>query len=129
MRRLQRHVTILALGAVLGLGCADAITLTASNFDVDPSPAFPGDEVEVHFVLTLLPTQSHTMVVFFGNTEHMRVTSDQRPPVPVRLDLGDAADLIDQHGTGNHAIYVEIHASDRAITTPPRNLELRQSPR
>lgn len=132
MSRLQRILTVVALGAVLGTtGCREAVTLTATNFDVQPNPAFPGDQVEVRFVLTLVPLQSHTMIVFIGDAEHMRVTREQRPSIPVRLDLGDAADLIDEYGVGNHPVSVEIHANhaDRAIETQSEVLELRESPR
>lgn len=132
MSRLQLVLTVVALGAVLGMtGCREAVTLTATNFDVQPNPAFPGDQVEVSFVLTLLPVQSHTMIVFIGEAEHMRVTRDRTPPIPVRLDVGDAADLISEYGVGNHTVSVEIHAnhSDQAIETQSRTLELRESPR
>ena len=100
------------LAALLGTTACQEFHLSTSNLEIGPSPAIPGDMVVASFRLRLLPIQSHTMIVFIDSEEHLRVTSDQAPAFPVVLELGDAADLIARYGTGDHFVFIEVHANE-----------------
>ncbi|MGH7449202.1 MAG: hypothetical protein ACRELT_16635, partial [Longimicrobiales bacterium] len=81
------------------------------------SPAVPGDAVTATFLLSLIPTQRHTIIVIIDDTEHMRVTSSEPPAIPVVLEIGDAADLIEVYGTGEHDAHILVHANDESART------------
>jgi hypothetical protein len=104
-------------------GCED-FHMSASDLAISPSPAVPGDAVTATFLLSLLPTQRHTIIVIIDETEHMRVTSSEAPSIPVVLQLGDAADLIEAYGTGEHDAYIIVHANDDASRTQSARFEL-----
>jgi hypothetical protein len=104
-------------------GCGD-FHMSASDLAISPSPAVPGDTVTATFLLSLLPTQRHTIIVIIDGTEHMRVTSSEAPSIPVVLQLGDAADLIEAYGTGEHAASIIVHANDDVSRTQSRRFEL-----
>lgn len=107
-----------ALGIILaGSGCGQDIILSTSNLEIGPDPAQPGDVVVASFILTLVPTQSHTIIVFIDDTEHLSVTSSEPPAAPTLLEIGDAADLIDTYGTGVHSAYVEVRLNERNETS------------
>ncbi|HEX6309266.1 MAG TPA: hypothetical protein VFZ69_13815 [Longimicrobiales bacterium] len=114
--RIQRIRTrALAAGlaaAVAAVGCGGDFHLSASDLQIGPDPAVPGDLVVATFVLRLIPTQSHTIIVMIDDTEHMRLTSDQAPMNPVILDIGDAGDLIADYGTGDHTMYILVNANE-----------------
>lgn len=116
----------LAAACVLAIGCSD-FHMTTSDLSIAPNPAVPGDNVVASFLLSLVPTQSHTIIVIIGDSEHMRVTSSQPPAVPVVLQLGDAAELISEYGAGEHDVRVVVHAGDEASRTQSVRLQLNAS--
>lgn len=127
MRGRRRVRTVgLAATCLLAIGCSD-FHMTSSDLTITPNPAVPGDNVVASFLLSLVPTQSHTIIVIIDDSEHMRVTSSQPPPVPVVLQLGDAAGLISEYGAGEHDVHVVVHASDEAARTQSVRLQLNTS--
>jgi hypothetical protein len=99
-----------ALIVVLGVatGCGEDFHLSVSNLEIGPDPAGPGDMVQATFLASMLPPQSHAVYVFIDGAEHTSLSFDEGPAIPVVLQLGDAADLIDAYGSGAHAAYVEV---------------------
>lgn len=119
-----------ALGILLaGAGCGGDLVLSTSNLEIFPNPARPGDMVVASFILTLIPTQRHTIVVYVDDTEYLRVTSADPPDAPMLLDIGDAADLIAAYGTGSHSAYVQVLLDDRdeAARTQSAGFELQET--
>ena len=118
-----------ALVAMLALtACLDDFHLSASDLDIGPNPAVPGDVVVASFIVSLIPVQRHTVIVTIDNTEHLRVTSNERPPIPYLITLGDAADLIATYGAGAHVARVEVRAEDKgeSARTQSASFELQQ---
>lgn len=104
---------VLGLGLILaGTGCGEDFLLSASDLEIGPDPARPGDAMVATLLVTLIPTQQHTYILFIDEEEHLRVSSDEQPAIPVIIELGDAADLIDAHGTGAHTAFVEVRLDD-----------------
>jgi hypothetical protein len=97
--------------------CGGDFHMSTSNVDVTPVSASPGDVLVVRFLLSLLPPQSHTMVVFIDDTEHMRLTVDGAPDIPVVIELGAAVDLLSRYGAGVHSLYIQVRANDEDETT------------
>lgn len=120
------RMALVAAVAVLAIGCGD-FHMTTSDLSLAPNPAVPGDNVVASFLLSLVPTQSHTIIVIIDDSEHMRVTSSQAPPVPVVLELGDAAELISEYGAGEHDVHIVVHAGDEASRTQSVRLQLNAS--
>lgn len=119
-----------ALAATLVLtACLGGFTLSASNLEIAPNPAAPGEIVVASFFVVLAPVQRHTVVVMIDNREHRRVTSSDDPPRPYVITLGDAADLISTYGSGTHAAHVEVRAEDANETARTRSVtfELRDA--
>ncbi|HUG39153.1 MAG TPA: hypothetical protein VMM12_01645 [Longimicrobiales bacterium] len=111
--RRWKSALVLALGLILaGTGCSDDFLLSASDLEIGPDPASPGDAMVATLLVTLIPTQHHTYVLFIDEEEHLRVSSDEQPAIPVIIELGDAAALIDAYGTGAHTAYVEVRLDD-----------------
>ena len=121
-----RTVTIALTALVMPglMGCGGDFHLSTSNLDIGPNPAVPGDMVVASFLVSLLPTQNHTIVVIIDDEEHMRVESNDPPPIPVVIQLGDAADLIATYGLGDHEVYIQVHARDEAARTQSVVLQL-----
>ena len=129
MSRLRGSMIVVAFAAILGVaGCRD-FHLSTAGLDIGPNPAFPGDTVVASFILDLIPAQRHTIIVHIDDTELMRVTDSAAPTIPVILELGDAADIIADHGVGEHVLQVEVQAHDSGGSTRTRAvvLELRES--
>lgn len=111
--RRWKGVLVLALGLIFaGIGCSDDFLLSASDLEIGPDPASPGDAMVATLLVTLIPTQQHTYILFIDEEEHLRVSSDEQPAIPVIIELGDAADLIDAHGSGAHTAYVQVRLDD-----------------
>lgn len=116
--------------AVLAItACFGDFHLSASNLEVGPNPAVPGDVVVASFLVMLSPIQQHTVRIMIDDTEHVAVTSTEQPPQPYVITLGDAADLIAAHGAGTHSMRVEVRAeeSNRTARTKAASFELRQT--
>lgn len=112
-----RSTLILAL-ALPGLsGCGGDFHLAASNLEIGPNPAVPGDMVVASFLIGLLPPENHTIIFIIDDEEHLRIESNEPPPIPYVIPLGDAADLIDTYGLGEHDAYVQVHARDDVART------------
>lgn len=111
---------------LLVTGCTD-LHLSARELVISPNPAVPGEAVTATFVLSLIPVQAHTIIVVIDDIEHLRETSSDAPDIPVVLDLGDAADLIAEYGTGAHAARIIVHVDDEVTRTRSVNFELNES--
>ena len=118
-----------AFAAALAMAACKEFHLSASNLEIGPNPAVPGDVVVASFVVTLAPLQRHTIRVIIDSTEHVAVTSTERPPIPYVLTLGDAADLISAYGEGTHSAHIVVRAedADRTARTQSFSFELRQA--
>lgn len=116
--------TVLAVAA-----CFGDFHLSASQLEIGPNPAVPGDVVVVSFVVMLSPIQRHTVRVMIDDTEHVAVTSSEQPRQPSVITLGDAADLIATYGIGTHSVRVEVRAEEenRTAKTRTASFELRQA--
>ncbi|MGH7678313.1 MAG: hypothetical protein ACRENU_07600 [Gemmatimonadaceae bacterium] len=116
-------VAMLALTA-----CLDDFHLSASNLDIGPNPAVPGDTLVASFLVSMIPVQRHTVIVTIDNAEYLRVTSNERPPIPYVITLGDAADLIATYGAGAHVARVEVRAEEKgeSARTQSVSFELQQ---
>ena len=124
----SKTVSVATFAAVIAtLACFGDFHLRASNLQIGPNPAVPGDVVVASFIVAVTPVQRHTIVFWIDNTEHTRVTSNEAPPIPYVLTLGDAADLISEYGAGMHAAYVEVRAEeeDETARTQAVGFELR----
>lgn len=115
----RRWVTIaLAALAMPGLmGCGGDFHLSTSTLTISHNPAVPGDMVVASFLMNLIPTERHTIIVIIDDAEHLRLESNEPPPIPVVIQLGDAAGLIDTYGLGEHEMYVQVHARDEMART------------
>lgn len=96
--------------------CSD-FHMAASSLDIGPNPAVPGDMVVASFLLSLVPTTNHTIVFIIDDTEHLRIESNAAPSIPVIIEVGSAADLIDMYGAGDHEAYVRVFANDDSART------------
>jgi len=115
------------LAVVLAItACLGDFHLSASNLNVAPIPARPGDVVTISFSLSILPLQPHTIKVIIDDQEYLRVSSSEQPSSPFVMTLGDAADLIAEFGTGTHSMYVEVVAEEEneSARTQPVGFEL-----
>jgi hypothetical protein len=122
-----RAATIAALAMPGLMGCGGDFHLSASTLDIGPNPAVSGEMVVASFFMSLLPTQNHTIVVIIDDEEHLRFESNEPPPIPVVIQLGDAADLIATYGLGDHEVYVQVHARDEAARTQSVVLQLTEA--
>jgi hypothetical protein len=116
------------LVAMLAFAACKDFHLSASNLDIGPDPAVPGDIVVASFFLGLVPVQRHTVIVMIDNEEHLRVTSNEAPPIPYEITLGDAADLIAEYGVGTHSVFIIVRAEEKGETARTRSVgfELQQ---
>lgn len=119
---------VAALAALLALACSE-FHLSASQLQVGPNPAVPGDVVVASFFLSLIPMQRHTVRVMVDGKQHLSLTSTEPPAIPFLITLGNAADLIATYGAGSHSVHVEVRAedADRTARTQAVGIELRQS--
>lgn len=124
----SRLVSWACCAALLAIAGCNNFHISTSDLAISPNPAAPGDAVVASFILNLVPQQSHTVIVVIDDTEHLRVTSSDDTRAPITIQLGDAADLIAQYGTGEHAAYVRVIAneSDEATRTQAVGFELRE---
>ena len=113
------------------IACSDlgSLRLRASDLEIGPNPAVPGDQVVATLIVLLAPVQPHTVVLTINGTEHSRISSSEAPPLPYVIQLGDAADLIATYGTGTHFARVEVHAEDanESASTRSVSFELRDA--
>jgi hypothetical protein len=116
-RRQLSSTMAVVFAAMLGTTACQEFHLSTSNLEIGPTPAIPGDTVVASFRLRLLPIQSHTIIVFIDGEEHLRVTNNQAHVNPVVVELGAATDLIAQYGTGDHAVFIEVHANEANEST------------
>lgn len=107
---------VCAGGLIVAGGCGSDLLLSASNLDIGPNPARPGDAVIASVVVTLVPTQRHTIRLTIDGAEHLSVTNDEAPGVLTILELGDAADLLTAYGEGEHTAQVEVQVHDGGQT-------------
>lgn len=129
-KAVRRGVGLLAIALAGACGLLEGFHLSASNLQVGPNPAVPGDEVMASVFVDITPLERHTIILAINDTEHLRVTSDQEPTNPVILILGDAADLIAEYGTGMHSARVEVIAEEkgRSARTQSYTFELKAAP-
>ena len=110
---------LLATAACSDLG---GLRLRASDLQIGPNPAVPGDQMVATLIVLLAPVQPHTVVLTINGTEHSRFASSDAPPIPYVIELGDAADLIAAYGTGTHSARVEVHAEEANETARTRSV-------
>lgn len=131
MRRSKalRGVTLAAL--LVSTACSEfgGFRLRASNLEIGPNPAVPGDQMVATVIVILAPVQRHTVILTINDTEHSRVTSSDAPTIPHVISLGDAANLIATYGTGTHSARVEVHADEanESARTQSVTFELRDA--
>lgn len=112
-RRRWRGTLLVTIAlAVASSGCEEFL-LSASNLDIGPNPAEPGELMVATVLVSMLPTQPHTIFFFVDGEEYLRVSSDDAPQIPVILDLGDAADMIAEFGVGVHSAHVVVRMDDQ----------------
>jgi hypothetical protein len=131
---MRRSKTIrraaLMVGAILATSaCFGDFHLSATNLQIGPNPAVPGDELVASVLIALVPTQRHTIILRIDDTEHLRVTSNEAPAIPTLIQMGEASALITQYGVGTHTAYVEVRAEDEDETarTQAVGFELREA--
>lgn len=108
----RARVTLLSLAVAAAAGCGDDLHLSVVQLDVGPDPARPGDRVQASVEVNILPAQRHGIFVFIEGEEHLRQSGDGQPPVPLILELGDAAALIETYGVGEKEVYVEVRLQE-----------------
>lgn len=120
----------MALALVLALpGCKPDLQLAATNLQVTPDPAQPGQAVTFTFHLTILPAQGYTVIAFIDEVEHTRVTGFSAHDGLFPVEVGAATDLIAQYGLGTHEGAVEVRLDDRnRSATAARTFTLEESP-
>ena len=125
-KALRVVALVVAIAACSELG---SFRLSASNLEIGPNPAMPGDQVVASFILLLAPVQRHTVILIINNMEHSRVTRDETPPLPYIITLGDAAGLIATYGAGVHSARVEVRAEEEgeSARTQTASFELREA--
>lgn len=118
-----------ALAVLAMVSCSSGSHLSASNLQIGPNPAGPGDVVMASVDILVSPVQRHTIILTIDGSEHFRATSSEAPERPFVINLGDAADLIASYGTGVHAARVEVRAeeSSERARTQSAGFELRAS--
>jgi len=122
---LARAVLVLS-SALVTSGC-DEFHLSTQNLEVAPNPARPGETVVASVFVEVIPVQRYTVTLFIDGQEQLSTTAEESPAAPLVLELGDAADLIQAYGVGQHTVYVEVRAEDRSSRTADYLFELRQT--
>ena len=128
--RGSKTTRVALLAATIAMSaCFKDFHLAASNLQIGPNPAAPGDIVVASVFLSVVPLQRYTIRVFVDETEHLELNSSEEPSDPTLITLGDAADLIAAYGLGAHSVHVVVRAedADRTARTQPVALELRQA--
>lgn len=123
-KALAAVVTLIAMAS-----CLSDSHLSASNLEIAPSPAVPGDVVVASVDVMVVPVQRHVVVLTIDGTEHVRVTNTTAPDSPQLITVGAAADLIATYGAGVHTARVEVRAEESGETarTQTASFELRQA--
>ena len=126
----RRGVGLLAIALMTACGLLEGFHLSASNLQVGPNPAVPGDKLMASVFVDITPLERHTIILTINDIEHLRLTSNQEPTTPVVMVLGDATDLIAEYGTGTHFARVEVIADEkgRSAKTQSQSFELRSAP-
>lgn len=118
-----------AVGLVAIGACFSDLHLSASNLEIGPNPAVPGDLVVASVLVIVNPLQRHTIILTIDGAEHFRATSNEAPALPFLITLGDAADLIATYGPGTHSARVEVRAEEanEVARTQTASFELSQA--
>ena len=126
---VRRWVGVLAL-VTSACGLLEGFHLSASNLQIGPNPAVPGDEVIATFFIDIAPLMRHEIILRIDDQEHVRITGTEEPSRPYVLSLGDAADLIAEYGTGMHSARIEVRVDekDESARTQSFSFELRSAP-
>lgn len=119
-----------ALALVLAApGCGPDLRLAATDLQISPNPAQPGDTVVFAFMLTVIPAQGFTVIARIDGTERARVSGFEAVDGPMVIVVGDAGALISQYGLGMHLGAVEVRLDDGArAATANRTFVLEESP-
>lgn len=129
-KAVRNGMGLLAIAlAASACGLLGGFHLSASNLQIGPNPAAPGDEVVATFNMSIAPLERYSVILLINGAEHVRVTSSSTPSTPYILVLGDAADLITKYGTGAHSARIEVLAEEQneRARTQSYNFELRTS--
>jgi hypothetical protein len=125
--RLNRQLAAAAVGIVLGTAaCSDSLTFQIAALEVAPSSAQAGDSVAFEFILTVIPSRTVDLTAFIDGEIHQTQTITGAFNGPFEWTLDDAADLIDQYGTGLHTGQVRavVREDNRSLETSPVSFEL-----
>ncbi len=125
--RLNRLWAAATIGTVLGLpGCSDSLTFRIAGLEVVPSSAQAGDQVAFEFILTVIPSRTVDLTAFIDGETYKTQTITGAFDGPFEWTHGDAADLVDQYGTGLHTAQVRAvdRESNRSVQTNPVTFEL-----
>ena len=124
---MNRLLAAAAVGIVLGTAaCSDSLTFQIAALEVAPSSAQAGDSVGFEFMLIVIPSRTVDLTAFIDGEIHHTQTITGAFNGPFTWTLDDAADLIDQYGTGLHTAQVRAvdRESNRSVETSPVSFEL-----
>lgn len=116
---LSRAATVLLGGALLGCGLTSDVTIEAFNLQVVPSPAQEGDLVSFNLTLTVIANGDVTLTASIDDQVHATTAAPRLFSGVYTWEIGDAGDLIDEYGLGDHTARIRVHdpASDRTATS------------
>ena len=116
---LAKVLTVGLCCVLLGCGLGTDVTIEAFDLQVVPSPAQEGDFVSLYFTLTVVASGTVVLAAMIDDEEYSTQTAPRLFSGVFEWGLGDAGDLIDRFGLGDHTVQVQVRApdSDRVATT------------
>jgi hypothetical protein len=112
----SKAMRVAVAATLASTACLGDLHLSASQLEISPVSAVPGDVVVASVLINVVPAQRNTIILTIDDKEHHRVTSNQAPAIPYVITLGDAADLIATYGTGVHSARIEVRAEEAGET-------------
>ncbi len=113
--RIRRFLPALLLASGLmapGLSGCTELLFSARDLEVVPNPAEPGQQVSFVFAMTLVPSHPFTATAFIDGQPHLSESGEGVVESLIEMQIGDAADLIAQYGTGQHTARVLVQLDD-----------------
>ena len=111
----SKAAIVLLSGTLLGCGLTSDVTLEVFNLSVVSSPGQEGDLVSLNFTLTVLTSGSVGITAMIDDEAYSTHTAPRLFSDVFTWEIGDAGDLIERFGLGDHTARVQVHdpASDR----------------
>jgi hypothetical protein len=126
---VRRAVLRCAGGLLLCLSaCTDDFRLAATNFQIVPNPAHPGDSVIFAFSLIVVPAQQFTVTALIDGSPHTSQVRTEAVAGPFVISVGAAADLMLQYGAGVHEGAIEVRLRDGGRTATTTHTFLLEEP-